>query len=172
MTHRHIYMRPIMLKIIVAVILTCNSGPAAAERIKIPGDFRLGSSLDEAKRHARSQGWQLLATSPELPNSWLVKEQNIGVHVCGDIVASVTQSSPGDLDDFAQIVSSLETERGKPIIQIGSFMAGSTLISSIDARFAEAGGMGIAVQFSSTAGKLAISTRYFSAQCAQRSNDH
>ncbi len=101
-----------------------------------------------------------------------MREQNIGVHVCGDIIVSVTQSSPGDLDDFAQIVSSLQTERGKPTLQIGSFMAGSTLISSIDARFAEAEGIGIAVQFSSTAGKLAISTRYFSAKCAQRSNDH
>ncbi|TGR72431.1 hypothetical protein EN837_03535 [bacterium M00.F.Ca.ET.194.01.1.1] len=161
-----------MLKIIVAAMLTCNSGPAAAEQIKIPGNFRLGSSLDEAKRHAVSQGWQLLAISPELPNSWLVKEQNIGVHVCGDIIGSVTQSSPGDLDDFAQIVSSLQTERGKPTIQIGSFMAGSTLISSIDARFAETEGIGIAVQFSSTAGKLAISTRYFSAKCAPRSDDH
>ena len=171
MTHRHIYMRPAMLKIIVAAMLTCNSGPAAAEQIKIPGDFRLGSSLDEAKRHALSQGWQLLAISPDLPNSWLVKEQDIGVHLCGNIVGSVTQSSPGDLDDFAQIVSSLQTERGKPTIQIGSFMAGSTLISSIDARFAEEEGIGIVVQFSSTAGKLAISTGYFSAGCSQRSND-
>ena len=66
-------------------MLTRNSGQAVAERIKIPGDFRLGSLLDEAKRDTVSQGWQLLAISPEMPNSWLIEEQNIGVHVCGDI---------------------------------------------------------------------------------------
>lgn len=171
MTHRYIYMRPVILKVIVAAMLMCNSSPAAAERINFPGGFRLGSSLDEAKRHAATRGWQLVPISPGLPNSWIVKDQNVGVHVCNDTVASVTQSSPGDLDDFAQIVSNLQRERGKPTLQVVSFMAGSTPISSIDARFAEVEGLGVAVQFSSTGGKLAISTNYFSDKCAPHPKD-
>lgn len=167
MTKRYIYLRPLLLKIIAAVMLFCNFDPVAAEQFNLPGGFRLGSSLYEAKRNAASRGWQFVAISPKLPSSWLVKDQNISVQFCDNTVASVTQSSQGDLDDFAQFVFDLQMKRGKPKLQVVSFMAGSARISSIDARFAEVDGVGVAVQFSSTAGRLAISTNYFSDKCAE-----
>jgi hypothetical protein len=167
MTQRYIYTRPALLKIVVAMMLLFDSGPAAAERLNFPGGFHLGGSLNEARQHAASRGWQLVAISPELPDSWFVKDQNIGIQVCNNTVASVTESSPGSLDDFAQIVFDLQMERGEPKLQVVSLMAGSTRISSLDARFGEVEGVGVAVQFSSTGGRLAISTNYFSDICAQ-----
>jgi len=167
---RYIQIRPRFFTTVVAVLL-CNVHLAAAERITLPGGFSLGSSLEEAKRYAASRGWQLVTISPELPRSWIVKEQNIGIHVCNDTVTSVTENVAGNLDDFAQLVSNLRVKRGEPKLQVGSFMAGSTQISTIDASFAEVNGIGVVVQFSSTAGRLAISTNYFSDKCAEHPND-
>jgi hypothetical protein len=164
----NIYLQPVFLKLIAAVMFLCHFGPVAAETVALPGGFRLGSSLDDAKQHAISQGWQLAPVSAELPGSWLVKGQKIGIYVCNDTVASVSQSSPGNLDDFARLVSDLQMERGKPQLQIGTFMAGSTRISTVDARFAESGGLNITVQFGSYAGVLTISTNYFSDTCEER----
>jgi hypothetical protein len=171
MAKRYILLRPFLFKIIVVLMLLCGFDPVAAEMITLPGGFRLGSSLDDAKRHAASRGWQLVPTSPELPGSWLVKDHNIGIHVCTDTVASISQSSPGGLDDFAKLVSDLEMERGKPTLQVASFMAGSTRISTVDARFPEAEGLIVAVQFGSAGGKLAISTAYLSDKCADQATD-
>lgn len=167
MITRYTLAPPALLNLVSAMMLLFAFGPAAAQQIDLPGGFQLGGSLDEAKKHAASRGWQLVVLSPELPDTWLAKDQNIGIHVCNNIVASITETSPGSLDDFAQIVFDLQMERGKPKLQVMSFMAGSTRISNIDARFAEVEGLSIAVQFSSTGGRLAISTVYSSDICAQ-----
>ena len=157
---------PLSLQIIGTVMMFSHFDSIAADRVDLPGGFRLGSSLNEAKRHAAATGWQLVAMPPELSGQWFVKEANIGIYVCDDAVASVTQSSEGDLDDFAQLVFDLQMMRGEPKMQTASFMAGATRISNIDARFAEVDGVGVAVQLNSTAGRLTISTNYFSDTCA------
>jgi hypothetical protein len=101
----------------------------------------------------------------------VIKDHNIGIYVCSDTVASISQSSSGDLDDFAKLVSDLQREWGKPILQVASFMAGSTRISTVDARFPEVEGVNIAVQLASTGGKLTISSKYFSGECADHTID-
>ena len=89
---------------IAATVICIGSAQASAQGSDLPGGFRLGSSLDEAKRQAAPQGWELVPLSPELPSSWHVNNQDIGVHVCGDKVASVSRTVPGNLDEFAQLV--------------------------------------------------------------------
>ncbi len=143
--------------------LLCSSTEAKSEPIKLPGDFELGSSLDEAQQHASSRGWQLVRLPPELPDQWTVEGNTgakIGLFLCDDTVASIHQYKPGDLDEFANIVFGLRILRGKPNTQIMTFMAGATRISNIDVRFAELDGLNVNVQLSSTAGRLGISTNY------------
>jgi hypothetical protein len=66
MTKRYIPLRPFFSKIIVVLMLLCNFSSVAAEMTTFPGGFRLGSSLDDAKRHAASLGMRIEPVSPEL----------------------------------------------------------------------------------------------------------
>ncbi|KAA3514049.1 hypothetical protein DXM21_04200 [Agrobacterium rosae] len=155
------------LRILTVLLALCNFDLADAEAITFPGGFTLGSSFGDAKLHADSRGWQITPLSPELPGSWVVG-QDIGIYVCDDTLESLSKRLTGNLDDFAAQVAELTVYRGKPAFQVASFMIGSTRISSIDARFPNVDNINVAVQFESTGGKLAITTRYFSDKCADQ----
>ncbi|MBN2740208.1 MAG: hypothetical protein JXR35_04825 [Rhodobacteraceae bacterium] len=149
----------------VAGLLASNT-EARSEPAGLPGGFKLGSSLEEAKRHASSRGWELVRPSPELPGQWEVEGNTgaeVGLFVCDDTVTSVHQYKPGDLDEFARIVTDLRITRRQmePNIQVVTFAAGATQISNVDVKFAELGGHKVNVQLSSTGGRLGISTNYF-----------
>lgn len=148
-----------------AADLTASYAEAKPEPVELPGGFELESSLDEAQQHASSRGWQLVRLSPELPGQWEVAGDTgaeVGLFVCGDTVTSVHQYKPGDLDEFARIVTELRIARRQmePAIQVVTFMAGAAQISNVDVKFAELGGIKVKVQLSSTGGRLGISTNY------------
>jgi hypothetical protein len=86
----------------------------------------------------------------------------VSLYVCDDTVASVHQYKPGDLDEFARIVTNLQIARRQmePNIKVVTSLAGATRISNVDVRFAELDGHKVNVQLSSTAGRLGISTNY------------
>lgn len=90
-------------------------------------------------------------------------EAEVGLFVCDDTVTSVHQYKPGDLDEFARIVTDLRIARRQmePNIQVVTFAVGATQISNVDVKFAELGGHKVNVQLSSTGGRLGISTNYF-----------
>jgi len=140
---------------------------ASAEPLDFSEGFRLGGSFEDAKRHARAQGWQLVSIAPELPGQWQVKgsaQAQISLFVCADKVASVSVFKPGDLDDFATLVAELQIalRQLNPEVKIITFRAGATRISNIDVHFAEWDGHRLSVQLSSTDGCLGISTNYYS----------
>ncbi|NRB34794.1 MAG: hypothetical protein HRU31_08590 [Rhodobacteraceae bacterium] len=148
----------------VAVLLASNT-EARSEPAGLPGGFKLGSSFEEAQRHASSRGWELVRLSPALPGQWEVEGNTgaeVGLFVCDDTVTSVRQYEPGDLDEFARIVAALQRARNQwePDIQVVTFAAGATQISNVDVKFAELGGHKVIVTLSSTAGRLGISTNY------------
>ena len=145
---------------ILAAGMLCFSDNVRAGTMDFPGDFLLGSSLEEAKQHAISRGWQLVPLPPELPRQWEVKGQRISLFICENSISGISQSTSGDLDEFARIVFDLQIKRGKPDLQIVNFMSGTTEFSNVDARFDEVEGVGIRVQLSSVAGELAISRNY------------
>ena len=149
----------------VACLLASNT-EARSEPAGLPGGFKLGSSLEEAQRHASSRGWELVRLSPELPSQWEVEGNTgaeVGLFICDDTVTSVHQYKPGDLDEFARIFTDLRIARRQmePIIQVVTFAAGAAQISNVDVKFAELGGHKVNVQLSSTGGRLGISTNYF-----------
>lgn len=117
-------------------------------------------------QHAASRDWQLVQLSEELPGSWVIAEPDIGLFVCDDIVASVTRRTPGDLDDFAQMVFGMIGTHGEPHIQVMSLTVGGVTVSNVDAEFPKSDGIVVKVQLSSTADQLAISTNHILAgQC-------
>ncbi|MBC9247924.1 hypothetical protein H4P12_14680 [Paracoccus sp. 11-3] len=146
---------------IAATVSFIGLTQGVAQEMSLPGGFRPGSSLDEAKHHAASQGWKLVSLSAEQPSSWIVWDQKIGLHVCDNIVGGISQSIPGDVDQFARTVFEHQRERGQPSVQIVTFATGSIRISNIDARFPVKDGVGVVIQLGSTGGELAISSHYY-----------
>lgn len=139
---------------------------ARSEPAEFPGGFELNSSFEGAQRYARSRGWDLVRLSPELPGQWKVAGDTgaeVGLFVCDESVNSVHQYKPGDLDEFARIVTDLKVARRQmdPSTQVVTFASGATQISNIDVTFAEWDGHRVNVQLSSIAGRLGISTNYF-----------
>ena len=117
-------------------------------------------------RHAASRDWQLVQLSEELPGSWVIVDEDIGLFVCDDTVGSVNQRTPGDLDDFAQVVREMSGAYGEPQIQVTSFRIGGVTVSNVDAQFPEQNSIVVKVQLSSTADRLAVSTNHILAgQC-------
>ncbi|XAT60264.1 hypothetical protein GN278_05190 [Rhodobacteraceae bacterium Araon29] len=161
-----------ILTVIFVAGLLASYTEVKSEQIELPGGFKLGSSLDEARQHSSSRGWELAQFSPEQPWQWIVEgsaETQIGLFVCGDKVTGVHQYQPGDLDEFADIVLGFIFSHGQPDIQVITFMAGGTKISNVDARFTEFEGLNVNVQLSSTAGRLGISTNYFKVgECTEK----
>jgi hypothetical protein len=151
-----------MLTGILATGMLCFSDNARAGTMDFPGGFLLRSSLEEAKQHAISRGWQLAPLPRELPGQWEVKGQRIGLFICENTISRISQSASGDLDEFARFIFDLQLKRGKPDLQIVNFMSGVTEFSNVDARFDEVEGVGISVQLSSIAGALAMSRSYWS----------
>lgn len=145
-----------------AAILFCFTiDRAHAHQVDLPGDFRLGSSLEEARRHATSHGWKLDQLSPQFPWVWVVEEQKIFLNFCSGAISSITQNTSGSLAEFSQLVFEFEISRGKPEIKVDTFLSGGVRFTDISARFPDVDGLGISVRLDSIAGRHSIKTNYF-----------
>ncbi|PDT07577.1 MULTISPECIES: hypothetical protein [unclassified Rhizobium] len=140
-----------------------SSGATRAKTLDGLEDFKLGSSFADAQRNASEKGWRLRELSPNLPGQWVVEGSNLGLFICDDKIASIQQHRDGELHDFALLVQDFRIKYGEPETTIVTFPVGGTWISNIDARFASPSGEGVAVQLSSTAGKLRIHLNFFNA---------
>ncbi|MEP1586324.1 MULTISPECIES: hypothetical protein [Rhodobacterales] len=129
------------------------------------GGFVLGSTLQEAQYHARSQDWTLEPVSKNLPGSWTVEGTNLSLFICNGLVASVSERLAGDFEQFTALVFSMRLELGQPHISITNLPSGVGVISTIDVRFDMAGG-GAAVQLQSIGGNRTLSTnRWIDSAC-------
>ncbi|MEF9605371.1 hypothetical protein O4J55_24820 [Paracoccus sp. PXZ] len=71
-----------------AMFLGFSAAQTHAQKVELPGGFRLGSSLEEAQLHATSHGWKLDQLSPQFPWVWMVKERDISLHFCNESLGS------------------------------------------------------------------------------------
>ncbi|SFJ04734.1 hypothetical protein [Celeribacter neptunius] len=129
------------------------------------GGFILGSSLEEAQSHARTQEWTLAPISENLPGSWTVEGTNLSLFICNGTVKSIKEKLEGDFEEFTALVFSMQLELGQPEIKILSLPSGVGVISTIDVRFEMAGG-GASVQLQSIGGNRTFSTnRWIESEC-------
>jgi hypothetical protein len=75
---------------------------ANADTADSPSVFKLGSSLDEARRISSERGWKVRVLSPDLPGQWYVDGAEVGLFVCdNNQIAAVTKTRDGGVDEFA-----------------------------------------------------------------------
>ncbi|MDZ4088370.1 MAG: hypothetical protein U1E69_16400 [Tabrizicola sp.] len=133
---------------------------ALADESGMHHGFVLGSSFEDAQKHAVANGFKLAPLSDDLPGSWSVAETGQTLFVCGDTVTSITERLNGDLEEFTALVFSLTVKFGEPETQILSVPSGTGIISTIDARFITGDG-GALVQLQSIDGKRSFSASFW-----------
>ncbi|WP_157386325.1 hypothetical protein [Rhizobium leguminosarum] len=127
---------------------------AKADTVDSPSVFKLGSSLDEARRISSERGWNVRVLSPELPGQWYVDGAEVGLVVCdNNQIVGVTKTRDGGVDEFAAIVFySFTAKYGQPKTTVVTYPLGPNTVSSIDSEFASSGGESISVQLQSIGG--------------------
>ncbi|MHC2215529.1 hypothetical protein ACVIGV_000917 [Rhizobium leguminosarum] len=131
-----------------------NAQFANADSADSPSVFKLGSSLEEARRISSERGWKVRVLSPNLPGQWYVDGAEVSLFVCdNNQITSVTKTRDGGIDEFASIVFySFTAKYGRPETTVTTFPLGPTTVSSIDSRFAPSGGESVSVQLQSIGG--------------------
>ena len=149
------------------------SEPTRAQAFDDLRGFELGRTFADAERHARERGWTLKPLSPELPGNWVVAGTNLGLFYCDNKISSISTEQLGGLEEFAMIAGELgplQAKYGKPETQIIAFMAGTTRISNVAARFTVASGVGTHVTFthSGDGPSKIVATFYLDAACPEK----
>ncbi|XAZ25417.1 hypothetical protein LVY75_19955 [Sinorhizobium sp. B11] len=143
----------------IALTLGFNAELANADTADSPSVFKLGSSLDEARRISSERGWKVRVLSPDLPGQWYVDGAEVNLFVCdnNNKIASVSKTRDGGVDEFASIVSySFTSKYGQPKTTVVAFPLGQTTVSSIDSTFAPSEGESVRVQLQSIGGHSRI----------------
>ncbi|MDA4848287.1 hypothetical protein [Hoeflea poritis] len=158
------------MKQFLAALMTWILIPTSASALDLDDlllGFELGSTVEQAERHARSQDWKIEPLSPHLPREWKVVGAEAGLFVCEGRVLAVRRQLEGGLDEFAAMVQRMPAYLGKPTTQVATFMAGVTRISTVDTRFEEMDDIGASIQLSSTDGKIGLNTNvWLSVECS------
>ena len=156
------YQIPLCVFVALASIFGSSAVSVADEPLV---GFKLGASFLEAKEHANSKGWQLVALSENLPGQWIVEEQDISLFVCEGKITGISQQHPPDLDAFTKTVFETSQKLGEPDVKIVSFMSGVGRISTVDARFRTSEG-GVRISLSSTVGEMGMTiNRWTDSSC-------
>lgn len=120
--------------------------------------FQLGDTMEQAKVHAKSNGWVLQALSDDLQRVWVIEGVDADLYVCKNRVLAVRREFLGGLDEFATLVQEVQFEQGVPETRVITFRSGSRRISNVDARFQADNGTTTLVQLSSIDGEVGVST--------------
>lgn len=160
----------------IASALEFNAELANADTADSPSVFKLGSSLDEARRISSERGWKVRVLSPDLPGQWYVDGAEVSLFVCdnNNKIASVAKTRDGGVDEFASTVFYSFTSRyGRPETTVVAFPLGQTTVSSIDSKFAPSRGESVSVQLQSVGGHSRITVnRASETPCPAENGSH